>query len=354
MKVLMVGVDRTTKGGMWTVVENYLRSEEFNKNVQLKYIPTSITGSLIKRMFFSFFAILKVLIFTIFNNYEILHVHMSERGSIFRKNIIMKISKIRKAKVVIHMHGAEFEKWFELLKQSKKKRVIDILNSCDKILILGNYWNEFIGSLMKDKTKIVVLYNSVYVPNKYYYNEKSKKVLFLGLIGKRKGIYDLLDSVLFINRNERFIGEICLYGPDNTEEGINNIIEKKGLQDYVKYCGWLRNEDKEKVFKDTAINILPSYNEGLPMTILETMAYGIPSISTDVAAIPEVINETNGMLIEPGNVEKLAKNLNSILKNTSRRKEISYNAYKIIQEKFSIDNHIKKLLNVYQQLVMGE
>ena len=354
MKVLMVGVDRTTKGGMWTVVENYLRSEKFNKNVQLKYIPTSVTGSLIKRMLFSFFAIIRVLIFTIFNNYEILHVHMSERGSVFRKNIIMKISKIRNAKIIIHMHGAEFEKWFKLLKPSKQNKVIEILNSCDKILILGNYWEKFIGSLMKDKSKIVILYNSVYVPNKYYYNEKSKKVLFLGLIGKRKGIYDLLNSVLYINKNEKFIGEICLYGPDDTEEGIDNLIEKEGLQNYVKYCGWLSNEEKEKVFKETSINILPSYNEGLPMTILETMAYGIPNISTSVAAIPEAINETNGMLVEPGNIEELAKKLNSLLKDTSKRKEMSYNAYKITKEKFSIDNHIKKLLDVYQQLVVGE
>ena len=48
MRILMVGVDQSTQGGMWTVVENYLKNAEFCKKTNLKYIPTSITGSFIK------------------------------------------------------------------------------------------------------------------------------------------------------------------------------------------------------------------------------------------------------------------------------------------------------------------
>ena len=52
------------------------------------------------------------------------------------------------------------------------------------------------------------------------------------------------------------------------------------------------------------VNILPSYNEGLPMTILETMAYGIPNISTSIASIPEVLhNNDNGFLVKPGDID---------------------------------------------------
>ena len=46
---------------------------------------------------------------------------------------------------------------------------------------------------------------------------------------------------------------------------------------------------KNRIYKTIAINVLPSYNEGLPMSILETMAYGIPSITTNIASIPEVV-----------------------------------------------------------------
>lgn len=71
------------------------------------------------------------------------------------------------------------------------------------------------------------------------------------------------------------------------------------------YKGWLDKSKQNEVFSNIALNVLPSYNEGLPMSILETMAYGIPNISTRVAAIPEVISDKNGYLIYTGDKKAL-------------------------------------------------
>lgn len=354
MKVLMVGVDESTKGGMWTVVDNYLKNEQYQSNVELKYIPTSITGSIFKRLIFTFFSILKVFFYTLFNKYDILHVHMSEKGSVYRKSIIMKISKIRNAKIIIHMHGAEFEKWYKTLNDNKKGKVCKILNSCDKILILGNYWNEFVGSLMQDKNKVEVLYNAVFVPNEYNYDSTSKNILFLGLIGKRKGIYDLLNAMKILKSYSNFDGKLLIYGPDDTLEGINNLIINNDLSNCVEYCGWLKPEEKGTVLRKFSINVLPSYNEGLPMTILETMAYGIPNISTNVAAIPEAIDSNNGILIEPGNVDELVNAILKLNTNDKLRKKLSEESYKKALEDFSIESHINRLLGIYRDVISEE
>lgn len=354
MKVLMVGVDESTKGGMWTVVDNYLKNEHYQNDVDLKYIATSITGSIPKRVLFIFVSILKVLFYTLFNKYDILHVHMSEKGSVYRKYIVMKISKIRKAKIIIHMHGAEFEKWYKTLNNKKQNKVRSIINSCDKILILGNYWNKFIGSLMDDKSKVEVLYNAVFVPDEYKYDVNSKNILFLGLVGKRKGIYDLLDAMTKLKSNSQFDGKLLIYGPDDTAEGINNLIQNKKLSNFVEYCGWLKSEDKRELLQKISINVLPSYNEGLPMTILETMAYGIPNISTNVAAIPEAINKDNGIMIEPGNVEELTRAILELNSNDKLRKKLSTASYTKAINEFSIDSHINKLIDIYKKVNSGD
>lgn len=352
MRVLMVGCDKSTKGGMWKVVENYLESECFMKHVDLEYVPTSITGKFYNKIIFTFKAYIKIFISFIKNNPDILHVHMSERGSVFRKGLIISLAKIFNIKIIIHMHGAEFETWYNSLNNSTQKKVVNILMKADKVIILGQYWYDFISTLCP-KDKIYVLHNAVSVPNDNKYNSDARNLLFLGVVGQRKGAYDLLDAF------EKSLGKIpsdvnlLYYGPD-FEKKIEQAIEGRKMCKRVKYMGWLSESDKKAVFNNTMLNILPSYNEGLPMTILETMAYGIPNISTKVAAIPEVIDETNGVLLDTGNVDQLSLNIIELVNSKKSREIKSEYAYTTIKKEFSLESHMVKLINLYQKVLKGE
>lgn len=349
MKILMVGVSEKTKGGMWTVVENYLNSEKLKSGNDIHYIATATSGNSIKRALYSIWGILKVLMYTVFNRYSILHVHMSERLSVFRKGIVMRISKIRHAKIIVHMHGAEFEMWYKEANSKKQKKIKGILNSADKIVILGEYWRTFIESLIDDKEKITVIYNAVSCPSKNLYNCSSNKLLFLGSVCERKGIYDLLEAMKIVSKKNSSI-KLDIYGPDNTAEGINNLIRSNNLSKTVAYKGWLTSDNKEKILSgQIALNILPSYNEGLPMTILETMSYGIPNISTNVAAIPEVVNRENGYLIDPGNSAAIAESILNFMDGESRLIK-SDKAYTVIKKSFQVRDQINATIGIYEEL----
>lgn len=349
MKVLMVGCDKSTKGGMWKVVENYLSSEWFVENTNLKYIPTSITGTFFRKILFTLRAYVKILILFLFDRPDILHVHMSERGSVYRKGIVISIAKIFKTKVIIHMHGAEFEVWYKTLSKNKKEKVRHIINRADRIILLGEYWKSFISSIYPS-SQIYILHNAIDVPKKNYYNPEAKSLLFLGVVGQRKGAYDLL--LAFQSCIKKIPEDINLiyYGPDY-EKKIEKEIENSKMNKRVKYLGYLTDDEKPKIFNNTMISILPSYNEGLPMTILETMAYGIPNISTNIAAIPEVVSNKNGVIIEPGNVEQLAEEILALINNPQQRIEKSNLAFETIQNGFSLKNHMAKLMNLYKDVL---
>lgn len=345
----MVGVDQTTKGGMWTVAENYLNCEAFCRENDLKYIPTSITGGVAERCLFTAKALCRILYSLLVRKYDILHVHMSERGSVYRKNIVIDMARLAGCKIVLHMHGAEFQQWFEALPDKRKAHVRRILNKADQVIILGQYWSSFIQGLMDQKDKIQVIYNAVSVPEENRYNVKASNLLFLGAVGKRKGTYDLLEAIKLADDRLAPNVKLLIYGPD-----VDGIIEQKigeaGLQHRVEYKGWLSAAEKGAVFENTAVNILPSYNEGLPMTILETMAYGIPNISTNVAAIPEVVNEENGCIICPGQVKDLAEQIVGIMADEAQRKRKSEAAYKAVNEKCSLDAHFDAVTDIYKKL----
>lgn len=347
IKVLMVGTHKSTKGGMWTVASSYINSADYNENVYLTYIPTYIVGSSVKKIVFTAFSIIRIFFVLLFNRPHLLHVHMSERGSVYRKGIVIRLAKSFGCKVIIHMHGAEFQDWYESLNDKKKNKVKRIIGSADRVIILGKYWESFISSIVPE-SKIRVVYNSV-VQRENIYDPNGSTLLFLGVVGQRKGAYDLVKAFAEIKDKLPENIKLDLYGPD-FEHKIETLIKDSGASDRIHYCGWLENDKKETVFKDTICNILPSYNEGLPMTILETMSYGIPNISTSVAAIPEVINSDAGILICPGKIEELKAAIMMICSDVGIRNSMSDNSYGIINDVFSINKHIDHILQIYREL----
>jgi len=350
MSVLMIGVDESTKGGMWTVVENYLNDEHFILNNGIIYVPTCITGcSVYKRILFTLKSFLRIHKLYKQQNFKILHVHMSERASIYRKGLVMRYAKKRGSKIVLHMHGAEFEMLYRKMNKTQKASVKRVLNMADKILILGHYWQDFISSLVDDPQRIQVVYNAVNVPPKYKYNIDSRNILFLGAVSQRKGIHVLLEALC---KSREALQDMCcvnIYGPD-VNGNISDLINEKQLSGWVKYCGWLNKDHKKAVLSNTSINVLPSFHEGLPMTILEAMSYGIPSIATSIAAIPEAVNHENGIIVSPGDAESLANALKELVHNDEKRGRLSQNAYKDAVRKFTIEKHILKIETVYKEL----
>ena len=350
MRVLMVGVDKQTKGGMWTVAENYIQSNSFVAETNLQYVATSITGSVPKRLLFTAKALLQIGWKLIRNRFDIAHIHMAERGSVYRKNLVICMAKLFGCKIIIHMHGAEFETWYRSLASKKQQGVRKILSKADRILILGEYWREFVCSLVSNQEDVRVLHNAVQVPDENPYDPEARNILFLGVVGKRKGVADLLEAMKRIDDKLPKTDHLMVYGPEN-DIAIEDAIAEAGLTSRVEYKGWLTAENKAAVFCKTALNVLPSYNEGLPMTILETMAYGIPNISTNVAAIPEAVTAENGAVICPGDVDCLASEILTLMQDPESRIQKSQIAYKNAKEAFSIDKHIERLLKLYRELV---
>ena len=350
MRVLMVGVDKQTKGGMWTVAENYIQSNSFVAETNLQYVATSITGSVPKRLLFTARALLQIGWKLICNRFDIAHIHMAERGSVYRKNLVICMAKLFGCKIIIHMHGAEFETWYRSLDEKKQQGVRKILSKADRILILGEYWRKFVCSLVADRERVRVLHNAVQVPADNPYDPEAQELLFLGVVGKRKGVSDLMEAMKRIDSVLPKDNQLMIYGPEN-DISIEDAIRESGLTDRVQYRGWLTGENKAAVFARTAVNILPSYNEGLPMTILETMAYGIPNISTNVAAIPEAVTAENGAVICPGDVEQLASEILNIVQDAESRRQKSKLSHERANEMFSMEKHICKLLEIYRELI---
>lgn len=209
----------------------------------------------------------------------------------------------------MHIHGGGFKHYY----QTQPHFVSRILNKCDCIIVLSESWLSFIKGITTC-SDIRILENIVDNPTVVTCERDSScfHLLFLGLITQQKGIFDLLD-MLGDYRSE-FEGRLCLHVGGNGEvETLKSKIDGYGLNDIVRYEGWVSGERKIELFNRVDAYILPSYAEGLPISILEAMSYGLPVLSTPVGGIPEIVSSDTGILFDPGDKEGMYAAVKSVM-----------------------------------------
>lgn len=350
INILMCCSDLSVKGGMVSVLRNYLEYEKWD-NVNIIFVPTHVEESNLLKILVFLRAILKILYLSIFKKIDIAHLHVSERGSVYRKLLISKICKKNKIKVILHHHGAEFEGFYTELDKKKQEKINLLLSEVDLNIVLSERLIDMIIS-KSPKAKVKVLYNAVRTYKINPYNKNNYNILFLGRLGERKGTFDLIEAIKILDSKIDRKVKFYLCGDGDIEE-VKKRIYKYNLDSRIAHIGWINKEEVVKLLGNICINVLPSYNEGLPMTILETMAYGIPNISTNIASIPEVIeNGVNGYLINPGEINELSEKIKMLLESEKIRKEFSEKGYKLINDKFSLDINITNLKNMWREILM--
>ena len=347
--ILTIGPDyRNHRGGIGAVLEVYSKYFE-----NFKFLASYKDGSdLYKSIYFFYilFIFIQRLVFD--RSIRIVHIHGATRGSFARKFICFIIGKyIFGKKIIYHIHGAEYHLFYQESSPIVKKSIRMFINNSDNIFCLSEMWKRFFTSNFNPK-KIEIVANIIDYPsvNKRHKESSVLNFLFLGQIGSRKGIFDLLE-VLSKNKG-KYNGKIKLTIGGNGEiEKLKAVIREKQIEGLVEFIGWVTNEKKINCLQTADIYILPSYNEGLPISILEAMSFGQAIIATNVGGIPEiVITEKNGILIEPGNLIEIENAIDFFIKNPEKINSYGIKSKQIVI-KHMPDAVMMELSNIYKILL---
>ena len=350
MKICMVVPDAMVKGGIASVVNGY-RSFEFGKEYEITYVESYCDGSKAKKLlkalkgYLEFAKVLKE------KKPDLVHIHSSFGPSFYRKIPFIYMTVWKNIAIVNHIHGAEFEVFYEKASRRKKALIHRVYDKCDKLIALSEEWKERLSKIVSEE-KITVLANYCTIPEKLPETRKNQ-MLFLGEIGERKGGFDipaiLAESCLKENRIH------FIFAGDGQKEDIDRIkreIEKKDLGEWVKFLGWVRGEEKERLLRESKVFLFPSYNEGMPMAVLEAMAYGLAIVTTNVGGIPKLITSgENGYLCRPGDIEGLSSNIRALFTDEKLAKRMSDRARQKAIAEYSRESHITKLLQIYREVL---
>lgn len=344
-KVLFLGVSMKTKGGMTAVLVSY---NNYIENMQ--FIPTWKLGNKLVKLWYATQSFLRTWWVCNFDkNIEIIHIHGAANASFYRCRIFIKLAKKNNKKVILHEHAADFKEFYN--SASNKEQIVATINSCDCLIVLSKSWKEFFSSIGVKPDNIYVLNNIVSPPvakNKPH-NEGKLHLMYMGEISNRKGIFDLLKA---INANKDYLKDKLLLriGGNEVDGNIKLYIKDNNLENFVSFEGWISGLKKIDCLTWEDVYILPSYNEGLPIAILEAMSYSHPIISTPVGGISEVVNNNmNGILVHPGNIREIFEAIKFYIENPEKIKTHGMESFKIVKKYFP-EYVFDKLTKIYKSL----
>jgi glycosyltransferase involved in cell wall biosynthesis len=311
MRVLMVGSDPTERGGMATVTALMLKHRP-----DIRMVVTHREGPVVKRLWLWLAGTGQVVAALARRRVDVVHAHMSERGSVIRKGVVVLLAKAFRVPVVVHCHGAEFVEWFQGLPRPVQRIVAWTFRQADLFAVLGVSWRRTYASLLR-VTRIAVLGNPVELPP-VTAKPAGLRVVFLGRFGARKGSAAVLRAVAGLPV------DVVMAGDGEVAE-TRALAAELGVR--AEIHTWLAPADRDRVLASAHVFVLPSRDEGLPMALLEAMGHGLVPVVSPVGSIGEVVwDGENGMLVPPGDDEAIRQALEKLLADDGLRDRLSTSA----------------------------
>ena len=352
IRVLVIGpapAGPNSRGGMATVMRHM--ADNPDPRFRIRAVPTFVDSSTPVRLRVGVTGMLVSTFLVLTGKVDVVHAHLSHGGSIVRKSLPLLAAKLRGIPTVIHGHSFDFAGWLEQLPKPAIALARAVLPA-DVWLVLGNVLAaEYREALALPDNTVRVLYNPVRLPPDVPARPDDATVVAvsLGRLGNRKGSYDLVRAVALLEPDVRERLSVILAGDGEVEE-VRSAVDAADIADVVTVRNWIDPQERDALLRTASIFVLPSYDEGLPMAILEAMASGLVPLTTPVGGIPEAVTDrVNGVLVPPGDADAIAAALTDLVRHGDLRADLAAAARKRAAD-FDIVNWYDDLAEIWTSL----
>ena len=284
---------------------------------------------------------------------RLVHVNMTQRGSTWRALPVVAMARLARTPVVLHLHSSEYRRFVGGLPRPARSAVRWLFRSADRVIVLGDSWAEYVRTTLgADEARLTVLHNAVpgpAAPPVEHEPAAAPRLLFLGRLGERKGVRELL-AALARPEVARLPWQATLAG-DGEVERYRHEAARLGLADRVTFTGWIAPDAVARELDAADLLVLPSYAEGLPLAILEALAHGLAVIATPVGATAEVIRDgESGLLVPPGDVLALAAALRRVIADPQFRARLGAAGREAWERDYDLTVYASRMRDIYDEV----
>jgi len=328
---------RTVKGLKILFVDDYRQFPKYLGAIKLKSLKDLFLASVLLK-----FDPIPSIIYAHFGTIGLLAARLKEWG-------------VFKGKLVTTFHGYDMSSF---LKKSGKMTYELLFQHGNLFLPISEFWKQRLITLGCPEEKIIVHRMGIDI-EKYQFTSKTIrkdkciKLLTVARFVEKKGIDFALKAVSKVNSLEIIRLQYFIIGDGELKSQYKEIIRNKGLEDCVFPLGWKTQDEVKAFMNECHIFILPSVTasngdmEGIPVSIMEAMASGMPVVSTYHSGIPELVTDgESGLLVPERDVDALAEKLEYLIKNPEIWPEMGRYGRRFVEEHYNINQLNRTLVKI--------
>lgn len=280
------------------------------------------------------------------------HVNMAERLSVWRKGAVVMLCRAIGVPVVLHLHAAQLHQFYRSLPGPLQRLTRWIFSLPASVVVLGTASRRFVvEELRVPAVQVEILNNGVPEPSLPRHRAAAgapRRVLFVGNLSERKGVSDLLQALARPSLRAAAL-DVTLAGGGNVA-GYGAKARQLGIGHFVHFTGWVDQEQVAQLMARADVLVLPSYDEGLPLVILEALANGVAVVCTPVGEISSVLRDgVDACFVTPGDVDGIAVALHKVLYDPGLMDTLGRNGRALYEKQFSLPHFFGSVARIHQR-----
>ncbi len=352
--VIVTGTDpKSKKGGIGFAMPGYLNSMSM-ADIKYESIPTYSPESFSGKYWYLLKNI-PVIIFRILTRKDkdiIIYSHAGAGISLVRESVILLIGKLLGVRTVLQLHALEIDGY--LKSRLKHKFFSFVIVNADRLNVLLPWWQSRLANSGITKP-INVLPNPL--PLEWEHIAKKEvvdkiqdnviRILSLSRVEAGKGIDLVLEAMPYLDQNFKLV----IAGDGTLLLNLKERAKKLGIENRVKFTGWVNGVVKQKLFDEADIFCLPSSYDSFGMGFLEAMANGLPIVALDWGPMADVVPDKKaGLLVQHQKPKFIAEAIKK-LTDADLRMNMGMEGKKWVLEKFSAKKVGEQLRVIFEDLV---
>lgn len=291
----------------------------------------------------------------------LLHLNSALRPrTVFRDLIFARRCIAAGIPFVVFFHGWDAEYEAHLESHPKRlKRCVDTFGTAGKLIVLASTFKDKLieWGIREEKIAIETTVIDDHLLDGYDIEEKLTrsegklvKILFLSRVEKAKGIYEAIDAYRIVR--SRCPNVTMMIAGDGTELAkAVEYVKKEGVAG-IEWLGWVDGEKKRAAFADADIYLFPSWGEGMPLSVLEAMAYGLPVVTRPVGGLVDFFQHGKmGFITESKRPEVLAAFCETLIRDGDLRKQIGVFNHEYATKRFLASQVAGRMQAIYAEVL---
>jgi glycosyltransferase involved in cell wall biosynthesis len=341
--LVMLGPAPQARGGIASVVQTY-RVHGLFERWPIEYLATHGEDGA-RDVALALSALRRFAVLLLRERGMAVHVHAAAGHGFWREALFMALAIAMRRPLILHLHGGGFEQFHHRAGPLARGALSLLLECAACVVVPCEAMRGWIRGIARG-AQVACVPEPVAPEQAPPAERQANLVLFLGRLDAAKGLFDLFEAVAALRAAVPDLRLLC--AGDGDRAAASRQAERLGIADAVKFTGWVGPSGRRVLLESAAVFALPSYDEALPMNLIEAMAAGIPVVASAVGGIPEAVSDgVTGFLVAPGDIATLQRQLKRLLAEPTLGARVGAAASESVRLRFAPERALPRLEEVY-------